>query len=220
MSWLAQLLLAGEDWSRLRTLVVDGGRVPRGVAGLAAARTAEEADAAYWLLDNFVIVQGELFEAALPLVPVVLALLAGELSLPARAAALELLFQIAVGELDDTERRIGNTQLQADCRAEVCKGQWLFSRGLLSDDARVRRVALELVFECGQDCSRIAHSANLPPVATARRRVTAVCLPRRRFAVALRRLAAAGAGSLSLCDSLSPAAPVRRLSTTVCRYWS
>lgn len=59
----------------------------------------------------------------------------------------------------------------------------------------------------------------LSPVATDRRRSTKACLPRGRFVVAGRRLAATGAESPSRYDGLPPAAADRRLSALLCLPW-
>jgi len=155
LNWVARRILSLTDWSSLRELSGDARRVPEAVEALAAADSEAAADKAYWRLDNRVVVQGQLFESALPLVPVLLALLAGDLAEPARASILELLFQIAAGEPDESELLHGNQDLGVRCKTEVAKGLWLFYVDLLRPIPAVRRLALELIGESENDEKRL-----------------------------------------------------------------
>lgn len=52
------------DWRSLRTLIGPADFVPTVIDRLLTATTDDEASTAYWELDNRVVVQGQLFEAA------------------------------------------------------------------------------------------------------------------------------------------------------------
>ena len=60
------------DWGSLRTCAGTAAEVPAAVAALVAATTEADAEHAYseTSLDNEVVVQGNLFQAAVPLVSV------------------------------------------------------------------------------------------------------------------------------------------------------
>lgn len=85
--------------------------MPGVLRALLGAGSAAEADAAYWRLDNVVIVQGRLHEAALATMSC-LAVGLGRATLFGRPRALELMVQIASGEAEEDE-------LVSRCRAEL-----------------------------------------------------------------------------------------------------
>lgn len=83
------------DWSTLRTLTPQmASRVPLAIRALVAAGSEDEANAAYWQLDNQVVVQGQLFEASARLVPVLFAALLAQLAPAARLRVLDLLVDL------------------------------------------------------------------------------------------------------------------------------
>lgn len=150
MNWLAAFLLAQTDWKSLRASMRTAEEVPDVIRSLVTAPSPDAARKTYWRLDNFVVVQGRLFQAALPLVPVLLALLSGELLPWAKRLILELLLQIAPGWVDPSELAVGNQGLGAQCRASVSEGKWLYYRVLLADgeeEAESRQYAMDLLVE-------------------------------------------------------------------------
>ena len=134
--------LERHDWSRLRA-AGSAERVPQALAALRDASSAEEAERAYWRIDNTVVVQGALYEAALPAVVCLLEVL--QRSTPvARPFVLELLVQIGSGEPAPVEREQGNADLSARCRRELSRGVALFVHLLEhgSDGERIHGVDL------------------------------------------------------------------------------
>jgi hypothetical protein len=159
MNLLAQLCLERVDWSALRAAGVTGAgepatRVPAAVRRLAAAETADAARDAYWQLDNHVVVQGRLFEAAAPLVPVLLALLAGPLQGPARHDVANLLVEIvgpaAVPDLAEDPR------LADECRRLAREGLWTIYGLLLDPDPWVRDFGLRALETVDLDRDRLS----------------------------------------------------------------
>lgn len=148
-------MLTLPDWQALREASGDARDVPDAVLALAAANSETKASEAYWRLDNHVVVQGQLFESALPLVPVILSFLAGDLPEPARPRLLELLYQIVVGLTAESEIERGNRDLARRCRTEVVKGLWLYYKDLLNPSSAVQKVALDLVRECESEEGRL-----------------------------------------------------------------
>ncbi|MEV0964717.1 MULTISPECIES: hypothetical protein [unclassified Streptomyces] len=127
---LAEIEIGRLDWTAFRTLGDRTEKVPGALLRLFAAGTEDEAMAAYWELENVVVVQGQLYSAALPTVHVLLAALLDELSADARDLVLELLFQIVSGEADEEERGMGNSALGDLCRDAAREGLWLVYREL------------------------------------------------------------------------------------------
>ena len=149
-------LLGTVEWGHVRSALGGSGFVPESLQRLSLAETDEEANAAYWTLDNRVVVQGQLFEAARWLVgPLVSAMQAG-LASPARRRVVDLLVEIALGTPDQSELLVGNEQLGDACRQEITHGLWCFY-GLLDDhDARVRMGAIEVLDAVEFDRLRLA----------------------------------------------------------------
>lgn len=154
MNFLVTIHLDAVDWGSLRAM----GRadaVPDAVRRLVESESDRDADAAFWQLVNNVVVQGQLFEAALPLVPILLAALAGPLAPPARVRVVDLLAEIASGRPDESERVAGNAGLGRACRAEAAEGLWLVYSLLLSGDARLREHAVQIVYATNPDRDRV-----------------------------------------------------------------
>lgn len=105
------------DWERLRSMGGGAGFVPQAIHRMLHAVSTEDAGTAYWQLDNRVVVQGQLFEAAQATAhEVATAPCRGDASNPGLCRALDILVEIASGEPDRSEIAIGNTQLADRCR--------------------------------------------------------------------------------------------------------
>ncbi|MBL8271869.1 hypothetical protein [Steroidobacter sp.] len=109
-------------WHQLRTMSARGAEVPSALRALLDAPTGEDADKAYWRLENTVVVQGQLFEAAEAIVPVLLAAVLEQLPRHSMILALELLFQIVAGDADESEVALGNSDLGERCRIKAREG--------------------------------------------------------------------------------------------------
>lgn len=126
----AEVEIARTRWEDFRTLGDCSDGVPDALRRLLAAVDEDEAMAAYWELENVVVVQGQLYSAALPTVSVLLAALLGELSADARDLVLELLQQIVTGEAGADEAALDPTGLGERCREAARTGLWLVYREL------------------------------------------------------------------------------------------
>ncbi len=156
---LVEAELASVNWSSLRIIQGrDPARIPDAVRRLLLADTEATAEEAYWELDNRVVVQGQLFEAAKYVVPVLLAGLAGRLSTPARRAVADLLVEICSGAPDASEVALGENQLDQECRAVAREGLWLLYGLLLDADGRVREWALQTIDAVDNDRARRART--------------------------------------------------------------
>ncbi len=105
------------DWSRLRAARSAAG-IPAAITELVNATTSEEADAAYWKIDNEVVVQGALFESALPTTRC-LTIALHRCTPAARPRVLELLVQLASGEAHPNEIEQGNAGIAGACGREL-----------------------------------------------------------------------------------------------------
>ncbi|MFD4278948.1 hypothetical protein R2B67_08585 [Streptomyces cyaneofuscatus] len=150
---LAEVEIGRWAWEEFRTMGDRSAGVPDALRHLMAASDEDEAMAAYWDLENVVVVQGQLHSAALPTVSVLLAGLLDDLSADARDLVLELLQQIVMGEADRDEVALGNTELGARCREAARTGLWLVYREL---GTRRRETAEAILERIEDDKPRIA----------------------------------------------------------------
>ena len=101
-----------EDWARLHSSLGDARLVPSAINRLLHASSSQEATDAYWELDNRVVVQGRLFNSAVPTASeVTLAICAGKYTSYALPEALDLLVELAYGESYEWEVVLGNCDL-------------------------------------------------------------------------------------------------------------
>lgn len=126
---LAEMEIHRIPWSTLRQAGGTAEQVPHALMELLHAPTPELATQAYWRLENHVVVQGQLYQAAEPAVSVLMAaLLAEESPRHVRLGVLELLFQILSGSAHDSEIAQGNRRLDEVCRDRAREGLWILYR--------------------------------------------------------------------------------------------
>ncbi|SER88014.1 hypothetical protein SAMN04487983_102444 [Streptomyces sp. yr375] len=126
----AEIEIARVPWQDYRASGDRSGAVADALRKLVDATTEDDAFGAYWGLENVVVVQGQLYSAAVPTVQVLLAALLDDLSPDARDLVLELLQQIVMGEADADEAALGDADLGDRCRTAARNGLWLVYREL------------------------------------------------------------------------------------------
>ena len=126
---LIEAELVRPDWTHIMEANGPATNIPSALRELVAANTPDEVRQAYWKLENHVVVQGQLFEAAVYVVPVLLAALL-DTNRPrfVRIGILELLFQIIAGTSHEDEVRRGFADLGARCKRAAREGLWLLYR--------------------------------------------------------------------------------------------
>lgn len=150
------------DWSGLRSVVGGAEFVPGAVTRMVHATTAEDASSAYWELDNCVVVQGQLFEAAAWTARAVcVAICNGEPTALGLGRALDLLVEIAAGEPGQSELALGNSELGNLCREELGKHLLCFRGLTASEDDRVLLAVLDLLEILESDRSELREAAQV-----------------------------------------------------------
>ncbi len=160
---LALVELKRKDWTRFRDVramvgpehIVSSEYVPDAVIGLLGSQSADEAEKFYWQLENHVVVQGQTFEAAEHLVPVLVAALKAEMEQFVRSALLELLFQIVAYGPSQYEIELGNADLTARCRSSAREGVWTFYQLYLNGSAGDSEAAFEILKIIETDTERL-----------------------------------------------------------------
>lgn len=145
MSGLALLELRDHDWPALQTIRGPATDVPVTLTSVFTSESPGDLKELYWRLENHVVVQSQLFDSALAVVPVLLAALVDSLHRHARIFALELLFHIVGGESHELEVGRGQPDLGARCREEARKGLWLLYREALLGHTEAAMEILEII---------------------------------------------------------------------------
>ena len=126
---LVERELSRPDWSRLNEIEGAATGIPVALRELLSAQSAEDVTRAYWKLENRVVVQGQLFEAAIHCIPVLLAaLISQERPRFVRIGILELMFQIVNGSTHEEEVKRGLCNVDVRCRLSAKHGLWLLYR--------------------------------------------------------------------------------------------
>jgi hypothetical protein len=136
LEMLAESEIARHPWPALREIAGPADRIPDVLRALLAATSSADAEKAYWRLENHVVVQGQLYEAAVATTHVVMAaLVAPNRPSFVRTALFELLLQIVSGESHQDEVGRGRADLGPRCREAARQGLWVLYRELLGPDA-------------------------------------------------------------------------------------
>lgn len=135
------------DWAALRTAHGSAAHVPGALAGL---RSDDEdiRTAAYWQLDNHVVLQGNLFEAAPFVADELMRILKDEVSGPTKVLIYRLLFEIRNGyapDFDTVTRDGRSVPLREACQQTVSTALQLYRVDLVAADASLREGAVDLL---------------------------------------------------------------------------
>ncbi|SDK29403.1 hypothetical protein [Streptomyces indicus] len=151
---LLEIELARHDWDAMACgCGRSAAHLPHELRRLAAAATDEQAT--YEGIVGHVSVNEVLYEPAFPATAVTLAALAGELSVPARRACVELLSMLTAGEDQASEVDKGR-DLSAEC-LELARGAiWLlYADVFASHDPGTVSTAFELLLDLDEDEDRV-----------------------------------------------------------------
>ncbi|MFF8592681.1 hypothetical protein ACF061_14755 [Streptomyces sp. NPDC015220] len=153
MSRLVRAEIGRFDWRQIRCGC--GGtaeHVPGIFERLVEAESAEETFGTD--LEGHLEVQGELFEAAVPAVSVILAALADPLCDTSRNYLLSVLWRVVLGEAHPSEAARGRTHLPQECRLRAREGLPLIFREALTGDSET---AIEILEAVDLDDERVDH---------------------------------------------------------------
>jgi hypothetical protein len=148
-------MLGGVNWAQVRSALGGSAYVPAALARLIEADSEDEAREAYWELDNGIILQRRIFDAARQIVAPLMISLHRPLSPAARYRILDLLIEISMGVSDLSEDDLGNSGLADQCRQEIRNGLWCIYGGLDDSDPRIRVNSMDLLAELEPDSHRL-----------------------------------------------------------------
>ncbi len=148
MKSIAEVEIGRITWDDLRSAGGFASTIPKALADLYGASTPEQAQDAYWRLENHVVVQGQLYQAAEQVVSVLLAMLSEERPRHVRISSLELLLQILMGEPHTQELSLGNANLAERCRNKAKEGLWTLYKELHQGEREAAREILDVIEDC------------------------------------------------------------------------
>jgi hypothetical protein len=135
------------DWAALRTAHGNAAHVPDALVQLHSDRE-DVRRAAYWQLDNYVVLQGTLFEAAPFVADELIRMLTVDMTRTTRILVYELLYEIHNGYAPDTDSVIRDGRgvpLRKACQQAVSAALPLYRVDLTTADAAVRKEAVDLL---------------------------------------------------------------------------
>ncbi|MBT6485017.1 MAG: hypothetical protein HOK71_10125 [Planctomycetaceae bacterium] len=130
MKKIAERLIELVDWPAERVITGSAKDVGQALRELLSAEDPDSAGTAYWKLENHVVAQGSVFQAAEAVTRVLVSAFANDRPEFVKIAILDLLYQILTGEPDTSEVELGNQELVQRCRLRAREGLWLFFREL------------------------------------------------------------------------------------------
>ena len=134
-------------WDDLNVASGKASRVPEALLGLISAAD-ETRNQSYWRLDNEIVLQSDLYEAAYFVVPILIQMLR-EKPAHGREEIYDLLYELANGYAPETivcHRSDGHiVPLKQGCREEIKKGMSIFKSDMLLQSSRLSVKAKELV---------------------------------------------------------------------------
>ena len=142
---LAALEIRRIPWDTLRQAGGPAEQVPYALMDLLNALTPELANHAYWRLENHVVVQGQLYQAAEPVVSVLVAILLEDRPRHVKIGVLELLFQILAGSAHASEVALGNENIAEACRDKAREGLWVLYKELINGERDAAKEVIELI---------------------------------------------------------------------------
>lgn len=138
MSTIAERLATTVAWKNYDTINGEASDLVVAINELLSANDAESAEAAYWKLENRIVVQGTVYSAAVPATSILVAALMDTLPMPVRISILDLLFQILTGASYEPSR-----DLIGECKKRMTEGIWLIVREFAFGPREAARDLLE-----------------------------------------------------------------------------
>jgi len=133
-------------WNEIKVASGKADHVPEALIGLLSP-DEEMQERSYWRLDNEVVLQSDLYEAAYFVIPFLLQML-DERVPHGRERIYDLLYEIANGDAPSTSlcrTRDGRLMpLREACTEELSRGLRIFDRDTVDEDPRIKAKAKEL----------------------------------------------------------------------------
>lgn len=157
------------DWENIRVVNGFASHIPEALAGLTSP-DPEVRHRSYWMIDNFAVVQRDLYEAAYPVIVPLQSILETNRDPHVRSLCYELLFEIYNGyaeDIDTVEIEPGKlAPLMWACRAAVEARLDLYAQDVTATNEELRSKAVDLIssfytlkVEAGQVLEHALHAS-------------------------------------------------------------
>jgi len=148
------------NWSALKTAHGDASHIPGAIRGL-IAEDKQTREMSYWKLENYVVLQSDLYEAAFYVVPFLLEILSSDIK-EGRERVYDLIFEIGNGYAPK-RYKIKNldgelTSLAEACRASVIKGMEVYINEVQDKTSQAREKALDVLFSLEEKWNTVLDS--------------------------------------------------------------
>lgn len=149
------------DWDDLKQVNGGSGHIPGAIQGLVSDDESVR-ESSYWALDNHVVLQGDIYQAAFYVIPFLLEILASEI-ISGRGYVYDLLFEIANGfEIEESECTYEGVVLPLTeaCKKSVSGGVSLYLDEVADTSSLCRENALDLLISLEEDSDEILAKLN------------------------------------------------------------
>ncbi len=149
------------DWSKLRQAHGDASLVPTAIQEL-ISNDSDKREAAYWKLDNYIVLQSDLYESAYYVIPFLLEILKSD-STVGREHVYALLSEIANGYAPENitiNINNKNVPLGDACRSLVSDSVQLYLSEVENKDSEFRSSALDLLMTLKEKSELIKERIN------------------------------------------------------------
>ncbi|WP_019099918.1 hypothetical protein [Chromobacterium haemolyticum] len=145
MKTLVEMEIKRIPWSSLREIDGNATNIEFALLNLLNCTSAEEAENIYWQLENRIVVQGQLFQAAEFVVPVIIAALFENKARYIKISLLNLLYQIITGAPHEDEIKQGNINLTEKCIKSAREEIFVLYHELINGEKECAKDIIEII---------------------------------------------------------------------------
>lgn len=139
-------MLNNINWSKLKQAHGNAGHIPDALRGLTSPEKKIR-EKSYWKIDNYVVLQSDLYEAAYYVIPFLIEILESGMK-NGRSLVYDLLFEIGNGNASETSKCKYKGEfipLEKACRRSVAEKIPLYLKDAEESDISIVKKALELL---------------------------------------------------------------------------
>lgn len=137
--------LSSRSWGDIRCIYGGAENIPRAVKQLLFAETAKDAEDVYWKLENVIVVQGQVYQAAEYVMPVLIRALNYDVPGYVKISIYELIFQIINGIPHSDECLIGNENIIERYIGIARESLWIYYKDFLNGNKEMAGEILDII---------------------------------------------------------------------------
>ncbi|MFL9481688.1 hypothetical protein ACI6Q2_02850 [Chitinophagaceae bacterium LWZ2-11] len=145
LSFLIDNELANKAWNNIRCAYGGSQDLPHAVKTLLLAESVNDAEDAYWKLENVIVVQGQVYQAAEYVMPSLVCALNYSIPSFVKISTYELIFQIINGTPQSDEFSNGNDKIIERCISIAREGLWIYYEEFLDGNKEMAEEILDII---------------------------------------------------------------------------